>query len=693
MFWLLKDAEIEQPALLQSQFDDLKKAGFTSLYVMLRSTRYHIFDKEVIAVAKRTGEMCRQNNIKFIFGLDPRFGAIYITRKSGYGAQILLTVPDYFTDISAESKKETGDIKQNGLNEQKIVQGKYSLKYTYPSRRDTHILTEVSMWYNPIGVDKVYAYRRENGKVITSSVRDITSGHHFFINRSFYYIEIFGEVYLPDGEWYVTAFPRFMTNMYAYESKEQQQIFEDLIGEYKKQDVKIDGIVWDEPGYYVNFGKYVVSEQLYADFQKKYGYDLKSKLYALTLTLDDESQIKVRNDYFELLMDYVFGGEKRCRDIAKRYYGKMRMGIHATWHDIVSEDMFHGTGNLWRGFESVDGGYTDGGSYENYFTDNQENRFAAVAYMIIAKGLARFSESKKAHFNQWGVHFDNQVPVYWNDLMAAFSNEWINHSYGYTGVIGADRSFGPGYPDHESWNIMPDLVAECKKVNEITSYNLPLGESVIIYPNTTLLGSWAVEGVAKERRILALIGAMPAMGLQTDVIGSNLLDEAEVKNGRLVVRGHIYNAVFLPYNEILSSKSVHVLQQMIAQKGRIYFGGNVPQQDLDGKVVDLKVKTSFSLSGDIEKTMSEVSKLKIPSGCTQLKGAYLNLIPSDDGKMVFLTVMPIVPNTHVGGAVVCFGQKVEIGMTKSLAIYEIKRGVKPKKVFNTEKPASHEKIQ
>jgi hypothetical protein len=676
MFWLLKDAEIENKDLLKSQFDDLKNAGYTSLYVMLRATRYDIYDKEVMLAAQTVGEMCQQHGIEFIFGLDPRFGASYITRQTGYGAQFLLTTPDYKTDIAAESIKQSDNIETNGLNEQRVIDGKYNLKYSYPSRRDSHILTEVGLWFNPLSVDKVYAYQRKDGKVISSSVRDITQSHHLFINRSFYYIEVFGKAVLPQGEWFVTAFPRFITNMYAYDSKEQQGIFEGLIGEYKKQDVKLDGIVWDEPGYYVDFGKYIISEQIYTDFQQRYGYDLKSKLFALSLNLDNDSHLKVRYDYFNLLMDYVFDGQRSCWKIAKQHYGKMRMGIHATWHDLVSEDKFHGAGNLWKHLDAVDGGYTDDGFFEKYFTENLEYKFLTTGFLQLSKGIARYTETQKAHLNQWGVNYDNKVPVYKNDLMAAFSNEWINHSYGYTGVMGADRSFGPGYPNHESWKIMPELIAKCKKVNEITNYTLPLGESVIVYPTTSLLVSWAADGFQKERRILEFIGSMPAMGLQTDVIGSNLLDEAEVKNGKLVVRGHVYSSVFFPFNKILSDKSVKVLQQLLKQKGLVYFGGEVPALSLEGNNVDLKVKTSFSLTGDIQKTMTEIQKLNIPSSCSQLKGAYLNLIPSNDSKTFFLTVMPIFPGVSVSGIVQCLGQKVDIKPTTKLAIYQLTKGKK-----------------
>lgn len=684
MFWLLKDAEIEQPELLESQFNDLKSSGFTSLYVMLRSSRYSVFDTEVMAAAKRASEMCHNNNIVFHFGLDPRFGASNITRKSGHGAQFLLATKDFFnTESLTQDSDKLVNPETYRLNETKVVNDAYNLKYKYPSRRDSHVLTDVGMWFNPKCVEKVYAYQRKNGKVVVSSIRDITTDHHLFINRSFYYLEIFGKIVLPQGDWYVTAFPRFDTNLYAYELKDHQQQFENLIGEYYNKGVELDGFVWDEPGYCLEIGKYVISDQLYKDFQAKYGYDLKSKLYALTLHLDDESQLQVRNDYFNLLTDYVFGAQLKCLNKAKQYNSKIRMGIHATWHDIVSEDMFHGAGNLWKSLDGVDGGYTDRGWFESYCSDSatMRHRLHTVAFMVIAKGLARYTVSQKAHFNQWGVKYDNDIVIYWNDLMAAFSNEWINHSYGYTGVLGADRSFGPGYPNHKSWSILPVMIDKCKKVNEITSYTIPLGEVAIVYPNTTLMSIWPYEGIPMETKILELIGAMPALGIQADVIGSNFLDEATVNNGKLTVRGHTYQAVILPYNKILSEKSLNVLKQLIAQKAKVYFAGDTPCMRLDGTSININIKKTISLSGDINKTIDELKRLNIPSSCSSLNGAYLNLIPSEEKNSYFLTVMPIVPNTTVGGTIVCLGQKVEIKPTKSLSIYKIKKGVVVQKII------------
>ena len=173
------------------------------------------------------------------------------------------------------------------------------------------MLTEVSLWLNPVGVERVYAYQRAGGKVVRASIRDITATHRLFVNRAFTYVEVFGKVDLPAGDWYVFAFPRFDTNMYAYDSPEHEREFMTLVDGYKAKGLDLDGFWWDEPGYYFQFGHYAISPRVYEDFARRYGYRLEDELYALPLALDDDRQVRVRHDYFDLLMDYVYGGERR----------------------------------------------------------------------------------------------------------------------------------------------------------------------------------------------------------------------------------------------------------------------------------------------------------------------------------------------------------------------------------------------
>jgi hypothetical protein len=667
IFWTWSDKEIESPELMERQLQDIRQAGFGGVHCMPRATRYHLFDPETTAAVKRASRLCREGGLEFVWGPDPRFGATHIVRQTGYGAEMLMVNADFQPrlDLPAGADAET-----HLLNEAKVNAGRYSLRYNYPSRRDLHMLTEVGLWLNPLSVEKVYAYQRRNGKVVQASVRDVTPSHHLFINRAFYYVEVFGQVELPAGEWYVIAFPRFMTNMYAYDSPEHERLFLTLIDQYKEAGIAFDGFWWDEPGYYFQFGHFAISRSIYADFQKKYGYDLKENLYRLVLALDDDSQVRLRHDYFQLLMDYVFGGQQRLWQKGESLFGPLRMGIHQTWH-WLPDDMYAGAGDVWRGLVGVDGGYTDEGSFERYFKVGTAERYVQVSRMMLAKSLAKFSRGGKAHFNQWGVKYGNDVPRYWNDLMAAFSNEWINHCYGYTGVLGADRSFGPGFPNHESWALSAGFNERNRRVLDITQFKPSLAEVAIVYPNPTILTGWAPETRRVVEDVDRLIGAMPAMGVQADVISTDLLASGVLEGGVLRIRDQRYKAVVVPGARVVTPESLRVLDELKRRRFPLHFANDVPALTTGGERVDLGVTPAFRIPAGADALESAIAALRLPSPCSRLAGAYLNVIPGASADEVFLTVMPVDPLRPVSGSVKCLGQTVSVDSTSTLAIYRV----------------------
>ncbi len=667
IFWTWSDKEIEDHALMTKELDDIRQAGFGGVHCMPRATRYHLFDKEVTAAVAHASRLCRENGLEFVWGPDPRFAATHIVRQAGYGAEMLMVNRDFQARLPLP---EGADPARHLLNEVQVENGRYSLRYNYPSRRDLHMLTEVSLWLNPLAVERVYAYQRQNGKVVRASVRDITPSHHLFVNRAFYYVEVFGQVELPPGEWYVFAFPRFMTNMYAYDSPDHEALFLSLMDEYKRQAIAFDGFWWDEPGYYFQFGHFAYSRFIAADFQKKYGYDLKDNLYRLVLDLDDDSHIKARYDYFQLLMDYVFGGQRRLWQKGENLFGPLRMGIHQTWH-WLPDDVYTGAGDVWRGLASVDGGYTDEGNFERYFAQGTAERYINASRMLIAKGLAKFSRSGRAYFNQWGVRYGNEVPLYWNDLMAAFSNEWINHCYGYTGVLGADRSFGPGFPNHESWALSPGLNERNRRILALTQFRPALAEVAIVYPNPTIITGWAPETNGIVEDVDRLIGAMPALGIQADAISVDLLAEGALKDGQLAIRDQRYKALVLPHARVLTPEAVRVLAELRRRRFPVFVGGEAPKRTTTGERVTLDAGPVFRIPSDAAELAKVIEVLRLPSPCGKLDGAYLNVIQGQAPGEVLLTIMPVDPKGTVGGKVRCLGQTVDVAPTCKLAIYKI----------------------
>jgi len=667
MFWTWQDDAIENPEILLKQLADLKAAGFDGLFVMPRATRYQIFDDEMIAAVKLASEACRREGIEFIWGPDPRFGAHHIISKTGYGAEILVTGVDFMAKSPAAGSTLPAD--RALLNECKVENGRFTLRYNYPSRRDVHMLTEVGLWLNPVGVDKVFAYQRKDGRVLASSVRDVTAQHHFFINRSLFYVEVFGKLDLPPGEWWVVAFPRFGTNLYAFDSPEHEHEMTKLLDRYEAEKIHFDGFWWDEPGYYLQFGHYAISERIYRDFRAKYGYDLKKKLYALLLSLDDESQMRVRNDYFQLVMDYVFGSEKRFWQEGEKRFGPLRMGIHQNWHTIP-DNMYHGSADYWRGLAAVDSGYTDAGSFEGYFKASLAGKYEQASYMVLATSLARFSKTGHAYFNQWGVKYDQSVPVYWNDLMALFSNEWIQHSYGSTKGIGAGRDFGPGFPNHSTWPLLPKLIEKTRWVHAITDYKLPIVEVAVVCPLATMIVGREPENDELMEKVNRLTGAMPAAGVQIDVISDNWLGEAVLENGLLKLGKQSYKAVVLLCARVVTTEELIVLNRLVAAKFPIYVIDEAPSLTVDGQHVSLGLPVSFKIETDASGLTAAIGRLNLPSPVSALPGAYVSAIPADDGGL-FISLMPVTPGEIVSGELLCRGQKVKVEPASTLSIYRV----------------------
>ncbi|PTX96636.1 hypothetical protein [Opitutus sp. ER46] len=666
MFWTWQDKEIENPDVLLAELRDLKGAGFDGLFVMPRATRYQLFDPEMTAAVKVASEACRREGIAFIWGPDPRFGAHHVVTQTGYGAEVLLTGRDFMAKTAPAG---SADPERALLNEARVdAQGRFSLRYNYPARRDTHMLTEVSLWFDPVGVDRVFAYQRQDGRVRAASVRDVTAQHRFFINRALNYVEVFGRLDLPPGEWWVVAFPRFRTNMFAFDSPEHERLMLGLLDHYHAEGIRFDGLWWDEPGYYLQFGQYVISERIYRDFAAKYGYDLRANLAALLLPLNNDRHLRVRQDYFQLVMDYVFGAEQRAWRHGEKLFGPLRMGIHHNWHSLP-DNLYHGSADYWRGVDSVDAGYTDDSGFEGYFTGSLERKLEQVSYLVQAASLGRFSRSKQAFYNRWGVNYGPEVPAYFNDLMPLFSNQWLQHSYGSTGAIGGGRNFGPGFPDHVTWPLLPGWIEKTRRVHAITGYRLPVAEVAVVYPLSTFATGREPANDGLINRVNRLVGAMPAAGVQADAISEDFFADATFRAGRLIVRGQAYQAVLLPGASVVTARCLAMIERLQAAGFPLHFIDTVPQRTVDGRALQLAAKPAFAI-GDAAALITSVAALGLPSPVTQLPGAYVTAIRGD-GATMFVLVMPITPGETVSGELRCEGRAVPVPPTKELAIFEV----------------------
>jgi hypothetical protein len=180
----------------------------------------------------------------------------------------------------------------------------------------------------------------------------------------------------------------------------------------------------------------------------------------------------------------------------------------------------------------------------------------------------------------------------------------------------------------------------------------------------------------------ALVGIMPAMGIQADAISPELLAEGVLDGGALRVRNQRYKAIVLPHATVMPAGAVAVVKTLIARGFPVHFTNGVTSLTTAAEPVQIVGSSSrFDIPQDGAALSSAVASLRLPSPCGRLEGAYLNVIPGPAGSS-FVTVMPVDPKRPVSGTVTCLGQTIEVKGTETLAIFRVDaRPARVTKVF------------
>jgi hypothetical protein len=504
-----------------------------------------------------------------------------------------------------------------------IKDGKYSIRIEWILHRHSHMFIDVCLHYEPVEIEKAFMFKLKDGKIQKKTIIDITSEAKFFVNYNDDYVEIFGDTNKKYEGWHVIAYPRFKTNVLDYASPKNQKEFAKFVDIYKKKKIKLDGIAWDEAGYYAEFGRFPVSKYIYSKFKEKYGYDLKENLYAIQMDVDDNSQIKIRNDYYSILEDCVFGAQKNLWDYAKKSYPEVASGIHQTWHGESggTEDMVHGAFDVWKGSKALSGGFTDMGYAERLVDKNEEWYPHYISNMILAKSLAKFGKYNTPFFNVWGVDFDGSNPKYppdvmdyWVDLMGVFSNKWLAHAYGYTGVINADRGFGPGYPFHNTWKKFNVLNKRINEIEKLTQLKPTEANIAVVYPIESLKAIGNLSGNAIARKIHELVYELTYDGFSVDMISPEMLGDGKFNGCEFSYKKNKYDFIISPYLKVLPKNSVKIVSEMINNKFPMFFDDNYPAFDSEGNKLKLNCKPKYDLFKEPEKDLIQFGLKKLVYG-------------------------------------------------------------------------------
>ena len=685
--WTWQDAQIEQPALLDDALDDIATRGFSAVLAMLRGCRYAVGDPLVIAAAKHAAEAAHRRGLAFWFALDPRLDQGRLTALPGGRATYLLTGREASGALPCEGPIDAG--------------GCYSVRIDYAAPRGQHMLSQVAFECDPVGVERVFAYRKSpDGTLLAGPPHDVTAGARLFVQRGAGYLEIFGRVPgLASAGWYALALPRCISTYPELGAETVRSAMLDLYRAYHSAGVVLDGVFWDEIGYVTGFGsdrcRLPYGEAIRAGFAARTGDDLAGALPHLLLDDGAGHATRVRRAYYAAVQDVVVATQERCYAEARRLWGAgVESGIHQTWHQDA-DDLPHGSGDWWRGSIALSGGFTDVGDADR--TDQAEHRDEILAMTVTAVSLARYHERPLAICNLWGVDYGedgSRTPAgvldWWAHLLSAFGVAWLAHTYGPNGYVDRFTGWGPGYPDHPTWDRFGTVNGRVARLREITGGALPEANVAVVYPLETLarIGDARANTVARDA--WRVVSRLIRRGIAVDVISPTLFAGGEVGDGGVCLptpRGpRHYAAVVYPHPDTLQPAEVDQIEALRAIAVPVLLLGMSPRETTDGRPIDtarLSVGPSThgrrpspaGYLGDLIDDMGAGIGL-LPRLVLAPPGAVANLFHRADGTTA-LVVVPSVFGTAVDGEVRAGPLKLELSGLTGVAAFRWDREGRP----------------
>lgn len=551
IFWTWQDAHIEASHRAFTELEDIAAHGFDAALLQPRGCRYGLDDPAFVQAVTQVSRKAEELELSLWLHLDPRSFTRSLLGRTSEAAEFLVVAGPGADRADAPWWQRRIDV------EGEVRDGRFSVRLEYPKSRPYHVHSDGALTFRPLRLERVLAFARDDGGLIEmGSVHDVTTAARFFTNELVGYVEVFGRWRPPtDRPWQVVAFVAFASTYPDYAGPKTRAALAELAASYAEAGARLARLWWDEPGYCTGFdrnfradrGRIPYGRHLARLHEARTGRPAADELLYLLYETDDGVWGERRRAYYQTVQEAVVGAQQALTEAARaRFGGDLGMGVHQTWHQN-GDDVLHGSGDWWRGCCSLSGGFTDVGSAEE--VDDPEQMGEVVAMAALALSLARRAERPEAYVNLWGVDYGRDhlrpgedIIDWWAGLMATFSCRWLAHTYGPTGYFERPSVWGPGYPDHPTWEAMPGVAARLRGALEASHGRLPHADVALVYPVGTLfrLGSDLSNPLCKG--VHRLIRGLLAGGYELDIIAPELLPGLDASRYRGVLYLHPFGA-------------------------------------------------------------------------------------------------------------------------------------------------------
>lgn len=685
LIWPWGDSEIENPRNLRLVLDRVYEKGFAGVLVMLTGTRYELMDAKVVSSIVQASQWARSRGIPFWFQADPRHASRSLILKTGERLQNLIVFPDEYgvtlpapgggkSSVRREEDpcirapaplQDAGSAPAGGWNTGQPLVGavkdnRFQLFYRIPAGRSSVHLLEKNIVFEPSGLERCFLFQMKDRILIRDSVRDITRLTRFFANIPESRIEIFGEVGVPQSEpWWVTAFPRFDTNLFDYAGRESNDALIAFIEALFDSGAIWNGVTWGYGGTCGEQGRFPVSLSLYNSFIADYGYDLRNVLYNLVLDADDGSHVRVREDYYNLLMETIDSAQNDFRQNLHGFFGDMEIGRWHAWGGCQGSPAVCGSLDPWHGMDRrtvcltclPDDGYS-------------QSEEILTGRLAMTRSLGLVSEHKKAFMAvpaQGPVELDRFF-----EMAALFSVRCMTEYM-------HDRRI----MDTEKWlERFEEFNKRAAAFEVVTGYQFAETNTAVVFPVDTLIGKGFDDSECMSDATLRLIARMIRSGIQLDVLSSRMLGKGRLTSQGFSLGERNYQAIVYPYPEVVGADALEGLAILLRFGFPLFMGKDIPRMVSGGKRIPHEFKPSFDPeTGDVIPLLLEKAPppLSVPENAigAWIKRKHENLV----------LVLPARKGDEVQGRIVLGKRSFDIQDVDRLAVFQAGSGSKPERVF------------
>lgn len=366
---------------------------------------------------------------------------------------------------------------------------------------------------------------------------------------------------VDQGELFVVSRRRFEYASFDLSRPELRQYTQRWLANY--DGLPLAGLAWDEPHFGFAFWRdngRAISDNLYALFQQRFGYDLRDRLADLWWDQPDGRSPLTRLYFAELLEQSLADLEADfARQANVRLAGQADafVGLHRTMHEETGDDFFIGCSDYFRHNRSTSGGFTD-----SVF----EREDSMVTMLQLSRSLAT-ANNGPAWNNSWGFLPKEEHHAYYLRLMGAMQVRWMGHMY-HNSIM-----FGPGYPHHPLWATLKEHLAVHDKLLTALAGAEPVADTAVLYNWRAMASFPDNQYLHVHRRNLLLMGK----ALTYSQVQFQFVDEA------LLQRKGNWRRVIVPWPDLLPPDVLANLEVLSKQGTDVLIFGPPARFDAAGR--------------------------------------------------------------------------------------------------------------